>query len=204
MEILREYNEPIATRLNESLVLSKQLSGILTQGLNGNPRQCKRFLNTLDMRQKMAKYKNVTLKSSVLAKIMEVEYFQTSLFRKMINLLGDNMLQTELEGFEKEQEEKINALAPWRNELWVKKWMKTKPMLSEEKLENYFYSTLTPVFKNLTHIIFTNILIAKYIIAASDTIVFIILTSCIVLEVNSDIISLLKTPLINIAITAKF
>lgn len=139
MEILKEYNEPIATRLNESLVLSKQLSGILTQGLNGNPRQCKRFLNTLDMRQKMAKYKNVTLKSSVLAKIMEVEYFQTSLFRKMIKLLGDNMLKTELEGFETDQEDKINALDPWKNELWVEKWMKAKPMLSEEKLENYFY-----------------------------------------------------------------
>ena len=139
MEILREYNESIATRLNESLVLSKQLSGILTQGLNGNPRQCKRFLNTLDMRQKMANYKNVTLKSSILAKIMEVEYFQTSLFRKMVKLLGDNMLKTEIEGFEIDQEDKINALDPWKNELWVKKWMKAKPMLSEEKLENYFY-----------------------------------------------------------------
>lgn len=139
MEILREYNEKIATRLNDSLVLSKQLSGILTQGLNGNPRQCKRFLNTLDMRQKMANYKNVTLKSNVLAKIMEVEYFQTPLFRKMINLLGDNMLKKELEGFETDQEDKISALDPWKNELWVKKWMKAKPMLSEEKLENYFY-----------------------------------------------------------------
>ena len=139
MEILKEYDERIATKLNDSLVLSKQLSGILTQGLNGNPRQCKRFLNTLDMRQKMASYKNVTLKSNVLAKIMEVEYFQTSLFRKMVNLLGDNMLKTELEGFETDQEDKINALDPWKNELWVKKWMKAKPMLSEEKLENYFY-----------------------------------------------------------------
>lgn len=91
------------------------------------------------MRQKMANYKNVTLKSSVLAKIMEVEYFQTSLFRKMIKLLGDNMLKTEIEGFETDQEDKINALDPWKNELWVKKWMKAKPMLSEEKLENYFY-----------------------------------------------------------------
>ena len=57
----------------------------------------------------------------------------------MVNLLGDNMLKTELEGFETDQEEKINALDPWKNELWVKKWMKVKPMLSEEKLENYFY-----------------------------------------------------------------
>ena len=139
MQILREYNEAIATRLNESLVLSKQLSGILTKGLNGNPRQCKRFLNTLDMRQKMAKYKNVTLKSNVLAKIMEVEYFQTSLFRKMINLLSDNLLNKELEGFETDQEDKIVVLEPWKNELWVKHWMKAKPLLSEEKLENYFY-----------------------------------------------------------------
>ena len=61
------------------------------------------------------------------------------LFRKMVNLLGDNMLKTELEGFETDQEDKISALDPWKNELWVKKWMKAKPMLSEEKLENYFY-----------------------------------------------------------------
>ena len=140
MGILREYDEKIATRLNDNLVLSKQLSGILTQGLNGNPRQCKRFLNILDMRQKMANYKNVTLKSSVLAKIMEVEYFQTSLFRKMVNLLGDgDILKAELEAFETDQDDKINALDPWKNELWVKKWMKAKPMLSGEKLENYYY-----------------------------------------------------------------
>ena len=112
MEVLRTHSDSIATRLNESLILSKQLSEILTQGLNGNPRQCKRFLNTLDMRKRMAKYKNVTLKSDVLAKIMEVEYFQTSLFRKMISLLGENKLGTELEGFETDQEEKINALEP--------------------------------------------------------------------------------------------
>lgn len=149
MEILREYNEAIATKLNESLVLAKQLSGILTQGLNGNPRQCKRFLNTLDMRQKMAKYKNVTLKSNVLAKIMEVEYFQTSLFRKMVNLLGDNLLNKELEGFETDQEDKISALEPWKNELWVKRWMKAKPLLSEEKLENYFYFMRTSIKDNV-------------------------------------------------------
>ena len=62
MEVLRTHSDSIATRLNESLILSKQLSEILTQGLNGNPRQCKRFLNTLDMRQKMAKYKKCYIK----------------------------------------------------------------------------------------------------------------------------------------------
>ena len=149
MEVLRTHRDSIATRLNESLILSKQLSEILTQGLNGNPRQCKRFLNTLDMRKKMAKYKNVTLKSDVLAKIMEVEYFQTSLFRKMIRLLGENKLGTELEGFETDQEEKINALEPWKNELWVKRWMKAKPFLAKEKLEDYFYFMRASVRDNM-------------------------------------------------------
>ena len=149
MEVLRTHSDSIATRLNESLILSKQLSEILTQGLNGNPRQCKRFLNTLDMRKKMAKYKNVTLKSDVLAKILEVEYFQTYLFRKMIRLLGENKLGTELEGFETDQEEKINALEPWKNELWVKRWMKAKPFLAKEKLEDYFYFMRASVRDNM-------------------------------------------------------
>ena len=149
MEVLRTHSDSIATRLNESLILSKQLSEILTQGLNGNPRQCKRFLNTLDMRKRMAKYKNVTLKSDVLAKIMEVEYFQTSLFRKMISLLGENKLGTELEGFETGQEEKINALEPWKNELWVNRWMKAKPFLAKEKLEDYFYFMRASVKDNM-------------------------------------------------------
>ena len=149
MEVLRTHSDSIATRLNESLILSKQLSEILTQGLNGNPRQCKRFLNTLDMRKRMAKYKNVTLKSDDLAKIMEVEYFQTSLFRKMISLLGENKLGTELEGFETDQEEKINALEPWKNELWVNRWMKAKPFLAKEKLEDYFYFMRASVKDNM-------------------------------------------------------
>lgn len=149
MEVLRTHSDSIATRLNESLILSKQLSEILTQGLNGNPRQCKRFLNTLDMRKRMAKYKNVTLKSDVLAKIMEVEYFQASLFRKMISLLGENKLGTELEGFETDQEEKINALEPWKNELWVNRWMKAKPFLAKEKLEDYFYFMRASVKDNM-------------------------------------------------------
>lgn len=79
MTVLKEYDDRIATKLNESLILSKQLSGILSSGLNGNPRQCKRFINTMDMRQKMARFKRITLNSQILAKL-EVEYFNPSLF----------------------------------------------------------------------------------------------------------------------------
>lgn len=139
MPILKKYNDGIATKLNESLILSKQLSGILSSGLNGNPRQCKRFLNTLDMRQKMAKFKRITLKSQILAKIMEVEYFNPSLFRKMVELLGQNSLKTELKALESGAELELKALIPWKDDLWVRQWIETKPFLGDEDLTEYFY-----------------------------------------------------------------
>ncbi len=139
MAVLKGYDDRIATKLNESLILSKQLSGILSNGLNGNPRQCKRFLNTLDMRQKMAKFKSITLNSQILAKIMEVEYFNPSLFRKMVELLGQNSLNTELKALESETESGLKALIPWKDDLWVRQWIKIKPPLGDEDLTEYFY-----------------------------------------------------------------
>ena len=139
MTVLKEYDDRIATKLNESLILSKQLSGILSSGLNGNPRQCKRFLNTMDMRQKMARFKRITLNSQILAKIMEVEYFNPSLFRKMVELLGKNLLETELKALESEDESALKALIPWKDDLWVRQWIKIKPSLGDKNLIEYFY-----------------------------------------------------------------
>ena len=139
MTVLKGHDDRIATRLNESLLLSKQLSGILSNGLNGNPRQCKRFLNTLDMRQKMAKFKRITLNSQILAKIMEIEYFNPSLFRKMVELLGQNSLKTELKALESGTELELKTLIPWKDDLWVRQWIKTKPFLGDVDLTEYFY-----------------------------------------------------------------
>lgn len=139
MTVLKGYDDRIATKLNESLILSKQLSGILSSGLNGNPRQCKRFLNTMDMRQKMARFKRITLNSQILAKIMEVEYFNPSLFRKMVELLGKNLLETELRALESEDESALKALIPWKDDLWVRQWIKIKPPIGDKNLMEYFY-----------------------------------------------------------------
>lgn len=139
MAILKEHDGSVATKLNDSLILSKQLSGILSSGLNGNPRQCKRFLNTMDMRQKMARFKKITLNSQILAKIMEVEYFNPSLFRKMVELLGQNSLGTELKALESGNESAIKALTPWKDDLWVRQWIKAKPQLGDKDLIEYFY-----------------------------------------------------------------
>lgn len=67
--------------LAEGLRLGAQLAKVLTVGLNGNPRQGKRFLNTLLMRISMAKSRGVELKRRILAKLMLLEYFKPEFFK---------------------------------------------------------------------------------------------------------------------------
>ena len=52
----------------DTLIIARQISDLLAKGLNGNPRQCKRFLNMMDLRIKQASYKNKHLDRRVLAK----------------------------------------------------------------------------------------------------------------------------------------
>ena len=72
-----------STELQENLELAGRLAPVLFVGLNGNPRQCKRFLNTLLMRIGMAKTRTVELKQPVLAKLMLLEYFRPESFKKL-------------------------------------------------------------------------------------------------------------------------
>ena len=57
-----QFLNQISDELKQSFHLSAQIVPILSVGLNGNPRQCKRFLNTLLIRFNMAKSKVLNLK----------------------------------------------------------------------------------------------------------------------------------------------
>ncbi|MCE9534599.1 MAG: KAP family NTPase [Planctomycetes bacterium] len=76
--------------LEDALTLSARIGPVLAMGLNGNPRQCKRFLNTLIMRLSMAKSRSIELKQSVLAKLMLLEYFRPESFRRLAKLQGES------------------------------------------------------------------------------------------------------------------
>ena len=69
--------------LAERLDLSERIAPVLASGLSGNPRQCKRFLNTLVMRLDMADSRKVTLQEGVLAKLMLLEHFRPAWFRRL-------------------------------------------------------------------------------------------------------------------------
>ncbi len=127
----------------ECVIVAKQLASVLARGLNGNPRQCKRFLNSLDMRLKMATYKKKELDRKVLAKIMMLEYIMPSLFKKMAELSSKGILGKELAKFEENNLEKLHELKIWKDDIWVKSWCNIEPKLAMEDLTLYFYFTRT-------------------------------------------------------------
>jgi hypothetical protein len=71
-----------AGKAHNALMLSDQIGPILASGAKGNPRQIKRFLNTLLLRQKTADARGFgeEIKLPVLAKLMLAERFLPSLF----------------------------------------------------------------------------------------------------------------------------
>lgn len=71
-----------AARANNALALSDQIGPILASGTKGNPRQIKRFLNTLALRQLTAEARGFgdDIKLPVLAKLMLAERFLPRLF----------------------------------------------------------------------------------------------------------------------------
>jgi len=71
-----------STRANNALALSDQIGPILATGTKGNPRQIKRFLNTLVLRHRTAEARGFgdDVKLPVLAKLMLAERFLPRLF----------------------------------------------------------------------------------------------------------------------------
>lgn len=74
-----------AAKANNALMLSDQIGPILASGTRGNPRQIKRFLNTLLLRQRTAEARGFgdEIKLPVLAKLMLAERFLPSLFEQI-------------------------------------------------------------------------------------------------------------------------
>jgi hypothetical protein len=71
-----------AAQTHNALMLSDQIGPILASGTKGNPRQIKRFLNTLLLREKTAAARGfgADIKLPVLAKLMLLERFMPRLF----------------------------------------------------------------------------------------------------------------------------
>lgn len=109
-------------KINLCIDSSKQIGEVLAIGFNGNPRQCKRFLNATELRHHMASFRNINLDKQVLMKIMLIEYFKPSFFKEIYNKCIDgsakvwlNLIEQDINNIgyelnEKEQEWYNNVL----------------------------------------------------------------------------------------------
>lgn len=129
---------------------------IMSSFLNGNPRQLKRFLNTFDMRRRMAGVAGFReIYPEVMVKLMVLEY--NSQLRQYIDDLYARQKDTGfIKGMKKVEEQaaagdvKENG---WKD-LWNtpdgRRWLSTKPSLAQKNLRNYFWIsrealTVTPI-----------------------------------------------------------
>lgn len=161
-------------KVKETISLSKQISSVLSKSLNGNPRHCKRFLNSLSMRQRMAKFKGVELDKKALAKIMLIEYFKESVFKQIGELQAhENGKPKELELVENDNWESVKKLKIWKDDDWFTNWLTIEPKLSNIDLQPYYYFSRESLQNNFIKSIATisveaeNIL--KQLLSSSDS-----------------------------------
>jgi predicted KAP-like P-loop ATPase len=130
-----------------ALDLSQQISRMLYEGTRGNPRQIKRFLNTLLLRQDIAEERGfgADIDRAVLAKLMLAERFEPTFYEELAREVGataDGIVQS-IEDGERPKDistEAIRERTDARDE-WIERWNVLKPSLAKTDLRPYFFLT---------------------------------------------------------------
>jgi hypothetical protein len=146
-----------------AIALSDQIGAILAQGTQGNPRQIKRFLNTLILRQRMAAARGFgdAVELPVLAKLMLAERFMSRTFEQIAAAAGPHQqgLCEELAQLEEQLEDDAKPAPPprpgtdvtaskkepsallteWQASEEVKAWARIEPRLAKVDLRPYLF-----------------------------------------------------------------
>lgn len=139
-DVLGEIPEPLAARF----VLAGRIAPQLAQGLRGNPREIKRFLNTLLLRLGTAKKRGVDLEPDVLAKLMILEERHLNRFKQLFEWqLAAEGVPAQLEAAEQlaageEPDEAEEVPLEWREDDRLLQWLGLEPALAGKALASYF------------------------------------------------------------------
>lgn len=139
-ELIKEKSTTLADRLKNTISLSKQISSVLARGLNGNPRHCKRFLNAMELRLQMANYRGMSLDRNILSKIMLIEYFRDTFYKRVAEIQAkDNGKPKELEHIENNKWDDVKDLSLWKDDTWIIEWINIDTKIANVDLRPYFY-----------------------------------------------------------------
>lgn len=119
---------------------------LIKQFLNGNPRQLKRFLNTLYVRQELAEVAGFRdIRPDVLTKLMVLEYnsLYNSRFEELYRLQKTNEGVLPLGDVEEEARTGNGLQDPQWKDNWssdyLKQWLGSDPSLKDINLQDYFW-----------------------------------------------------------------
>ena len=142
------------TKLTEYVRLVDSCSDAITDGLKGNPRQIKRFLNAYWIRQKLGRVAKLShIKDHILIKLMVLEYINIDRFDEIYSLhrhnpdgIVESLEEIEATNSLDELDEKFSN---WRTpRLW--KWLKSEPSLAGEDLRDYFWLSRSSITDTLS------------------------------------------------------
>ena len=157
-KVLGQVPQPV----QQAIQLTDQISRLLADGTKGNPRQVKRFLNALLLREAIAEARGFgpEIKRPVLAKLMLAERFSDTFFDELAKQVmqaknGKPRVLAALEKTsrkekedkrKKEEEEELaeadrSILEGWHKSEWVKIWAAIPPVLQDEDLQPYIFVT---------------------------------------------------------------
>jgi len=127
----------------ESMRLVEACCDAITDGLKGNPRQIKRFLNAFWLRRELARVAKLNhLNDHFLIKLMVLEYMSEERFEELFkwhcqSTDGTAQPLSELENAESTTsiDDRLSGWATPR--IW--RWLKTDPLLAAEDLRDYFW-----------------------------------------------------------------
>ncbi len=151
--------------VERALDLAHRIAPILTEGARGNPRQVKRFINTMALRLAIAKERGFgnDLNTTVLAKIMLAERFAPDVYDAIARGAAGTGTSNELAALEagirgggaEEKKRKGSrkagnvegegaeplSLPDWPSLEWAKQWARIDPPLAEYDLRPYLFVT---------------------------------------------------------------
>jgi len=155
-------NSKVSNVASQAITLSNQISRILTDGTKGNPRQMKRFLNAVLLRNQIATARGLSaeIKQPVLAKIMLAEQFGPQGFYDQLTAAtyaAPDGKSKELSALEEKvrgqpaKAQKSNgaetdvtspkSASDWTKSTWVMMWARIDPALKDTDLRPYMFVT---------------------------------------------------------------
>jgi len=136
----------VPDELSVAFTVASRISPTLARKHRGNPRQIKRFMNTLMLRKRAADRRYMPLDIAVLAKLMILEEVDPVAYAALFRWQGDvdgkpiQMAQAEVYAAKGDLPKGAgDDVAAWADRPEVKPWLTLEPSLAKVDLGNYFF-----------------------------------------------------------------